>query len=500
MGPRFASLRHANVVMAPALTDARQTQKLRLTSTTIPPVSSDSAFKLSDGKQFSKVIQCKRILSQTQNTICNLPVKQRFVKTTFKVTENKIGFCVSPSKCVNYINSRNNNSINVDISNGSCNKPKINSESQVLVNKVEEQASDYFSVQSGCGFMMNNSDTSMGDLDGNMGLTKSEAESLNYMKEKGSCSSEVDQLFRNFQNVDEILQVIKSMESSSADGDSEMVPMDPGPSSESEGINSMFPIPDSSELQSGLANFDRELFTDVDVMNICVDDNLADTGLIVNKETFIKDKVDEVQKKQHYMERKLQRLLRRLHKIQARTIGKHACEEVTGFLEHLNQTIHTSDSSSSVGIKHPHISASCDGNCDRDCKRKTVSNIGVLLRRLEQSSQQQALAAHRHTKTCRYFGSGSRDYSSLLSSANGLKSFPLASAIVPKLSEGVKSEVEDVTGLLHTQLKTIENGIDSDVTASSSGGESCDEMSPSSSQQYCQQQVQQQPPQQNLSM
>lgn len=489
MGPRFASLRHPNVVMAPALTDARQTQKLRLTPTTIPPETSDSTLRLSDGKQFSKVIQCKRILSQTQNTICNLPVKQRFVKSTSKASGNS-SLGVSTEKC-------NNNNVNSDISNGSFNKPKISSESQVIDNKIDEQASDYLPVQSSCSFIMNSSDTPMGDLDGNMGLTKSETESLNYMKEKGSCSSEVDQLFRNFQNVDEILQVIKSMESSTTDGENEMVSIDPGPSSEAEGMNSIFPIPDSSELQSGLANFDRELFTDVDVMNMCVDENLGDSSLIVNKETFIKDKVEEVQKKQYYMERKVQRLVRRLHKTQARIIGKHACEEVTGFLEHLNQTVHTSDGTSTGGInvKRPHSSLTCDGLCDKDCKKKAVNNINVLVRRLEQASQQQASAAHRHTKTCRYFGSGSRDYSSLLSSANGLKNYPLAGAIVPKLSEVVKSELEEVTGQLHTQLKAVEAGVDSDVTASSSGGESCDELPSSNSQQYYQQQPQQQPQQ-----
>ncbi|XP_075222382.1 non-specific lethal 1 isoform X2 [Lycorma delicatula] len=484
MGPRFASLRHPNVVMAPALTDARQTQKLRLTPTTIPPETTVSTFKLSNGKHFNKVIQCKKVLLQTQNTICNLPVKH-FASTSVKTSDNKVYLRISPTK-----------SINADISNGSL-KPKISKESQVIDNKIEE-ASDYLLANSGSGLIMNNSGTPMGDLDGNMGLTKSETESLNYLKEKGCCSTDVDQLFKNFQNVDEILQVIKSMESNGADGENEMVPMDPGPSSETEGMNSIFPISDGSELPSGLANFDRELFTDVDVMNMCVDENLGENNLMINKETFIKDKVEEIEKKQYYTERKLQRLLRRLHKMQARTIGKHACEEVTGFLEHLNQTVNVTDSASSnsASVKHPHASVGCDGNCEKDCKRKAVNNISVLIRRLEQASQQQALAAHRHTKSCRYFGSGSRDYSNLIGSANGLKNFPLAGAIVPKLSENVRSEVEDVMGQLHTQLKVVENGVDSDVTASSSGGESCDEMQSSSSNIH----LQTQQPQQHLSI
>jgi KAT8 regulatory NSL complex subunit 1 len=69
----------------------------------------------------------------------------------------------------------------------------------------------------------------------------------------------------------------------------------------------------------------------------------------------------------------------------------------------------------------------------------------------------------------RYFGSGSGDNALLALSSNGPH-------LLPKLSADVKNELENVAGQLYTQLKMDENCVDSDATASSFGGESCDEM------------------------
>jgi KAT8 regulatory NSL complex subunit 1 len=54
--------------------------------------------------------------------------------------------------------------------------------------------------------------------------------------------------------------------------------------------------------------------------------------------------------------------------------------------------------------------------------------------------------------------------------------------VLPKFSAEDKNELEKVSGQLHTQLKMVENFVDSDATASSSGGESCDEMQPFNNQ------------------
>jgi KAT8 regulatory NSL complex subunit 1 len=84
-------------------------------------------------------------------------------------------------------------------------------------------------------------------------------------------------------------------------------------------------------------------------------------------------------------------------------------------------------------------------------------------------SQQQAAVSTRHQSLQRYFGSGSGDHAPPATASNGPR-------VLPKFSADVKNELEKVSGQLHTQLKMVENCVDSDATASSSGGESCDEM------------------------
>ncbi|RZF38261.1 hypothetical protein LSTR_LSTR008984 [Laodelphax striatellus] len=447
MGPRFASLRRLNVDMAPALTDARQTQNLNSTPRTVSSESTIIVNKRTNGKHVNGLF----------NGDC--------IKSSTRVNGDSL-------KSDGFYHLNTNEPKLLELSNGSLNKPKINSNPQEIRNESIETREDGKAASGSVllhigGFMMNNSGPSMGDLDANMGLNKSEAESLNCMKEKTCCSTDVDQLFKNFQNVDEILQVIKSMESTGTDGDADIGAMDPGPSNDGESI---FPIADTADIASGLGNFD---INDVDVMNICVDENLGDNGLVtVNKETMITEKLEEVERKHHHIERKLDRLMRRLRKIQAREVGKQASEEVTGVLEHLSKIVSTPESNAA----RQHSSGSASG--DKINKRKTINDIRLLMRRLDQASQQQALAAHRHSKSYRYFGSGSKEIasSSSVNSANGLKNNALTGSVLPKLSDRVRNDVETTAGNLQFQLKSIEDGFDSDATASSSGGESCDEM------------------------
>lgn len=54
--------------------------------------------------------------------------------------------------------------------------------------------------------------------------------------------------------------------------------------------------------------------------------------------------MEEARKKQFEMERKCERLLRRLRKLQARTMGKHVSEEVTGLLENAHRMLKQSAS------------------------------------------------------------------------------------------------------------------------------------------------------------
>lgn len=366
-------------------------------------------------------------------------------------------------------------------------------------------ASKSASVKEG-GFMMNNCDPSMGDQEDNMGLQKSNTpvpslESGNLLKEK-SLSSDMDQLFKNLgaaisssdlggsgdlgQNVEELLQVIKSMESNATEPDGplhgESVSIDPSEGGEPEG---MFTISDGTDIASGLSTFERELLNDVDMMNMCVDVNLSENPLVIeNKEALTKERIEDARKKQFEMERKCERLLRRLRKLQARTMGKHISEEVTGLLENAHrmlkqsasqkeQTVSLGSNSGAVGVsvQSEEASAAKFEVSRKEKKLKGISTYAManLFRRLDMLSQQQAAVSTRHQSLQRYFGSGSGDHAPLAASSNGPR-------VLPKFSADVKNELEKVDGQLHTQLKMVEDCVDSDATASSSGGESCDEM------------------------
>ena len=137
---------------------------------------------------------------------------------------------------------------------------------------------------------MNNSYPSMGDQEDNMGLHKSNSQvsnldSHNYLR--------MDQFLKNLgadlggsgdlaQNVDEILQVIKSIESSGNEVDS--THLDSGPSTEPEG---MFQISDGTDIAGSLVTFERDLFNDVDMMNMCVDENMGESNMMENKDCLL---------------------------------------------------------------------------------------------------------------------------------------------------------------------------------------------------------------------
>ncbi|CAK9797138.1 KAT8 regulatory NSL complex subunit 1 [Anthophora quadrimaculata] len=228
------------------------------------------------------------------------------------------------------------------------------------------------------------------------------------------------------QNVEEILQVIKSIEGvenaeNISAGSSEPV------QGTVDGVE-MFSMP-----EEGFSSFERDLL-DVDVMSIC---NIAD-AVDQQKINTLKLQQDIVAQKQHESERKCAFLLRRLRKLQARIVGRHVAEENTGVLELAHH-----------GVKKYLF--------------QELVNIG---------SKSNSNSVNRQRLCCRYFGGGSRD---CLGSTSGNNSNRQPVFGTPQVK--VKGEeVESVAGPLATQLHIVESNLDSDCTASSSGGESCDEM------------------------
>lgn len=482
------------VVMAPALTEAGQSQNFKL------PPSSHSLPASPVGVTLSALNNISQLLSN-RHLLC----KDGHVDLVTKFTGRK-----QLEQQLNLIA----NGLIKEIQTESGNFTFDNLTTLAVASARRSEAlqpagskaggSESASVKEG-GYMMNNCDPSMGDQEDNMGLQKSNTtvpslESGNFLKEK-SLTNDMDQLFKNLgaaisssdlggsvdlgQNVEELLQVIKSMESNTTEPDvplhGESVGIDPGEGGEPEG---MFTISDGTDIASGLSTFERELLNDVDMMNMCVDVNLGESSLALeNKEALTKERLEEARKKQFEMERKCERLLRRLRKLQARTMGKQVSEEVTGLLENaygmLKQSAYQKEQTTSglnsgavcVSVPSEEMSAvkSEASRKDRKSRGITAYAMATLFRRLDMLSQQQAAVSTRHHSSQRYFGSGSGDHGPPATASNGPR-------VLPKFTMEVKNELEKVSGQLHTQLKMVESCVDSDATASSSGGESCDEM------------------------
>ncbi|XP_026673161.1 uncharacterized protein LOC108629422 isoform X2 [Ceratina calcarata] len=250
------------------------------------------------------------------------------------------------------------------------------------------------------------------------------------------------------QNVEEILQVIKSIEGNISAGSNEPEPVQSAVDSVE-----MFSMP-----EEGFSSFERDLL-DVDVMSIC---NIAD-AVDQQKVNTLKLQQDLVAQKQHESERKCAFLLRRLRKLQARLIGRHVAEENTGVLElahhgvkkYLFQELVNIGSKSNVR-NFPGIS----------------SSLSSFLQKIEKMCVAQSNSVNRQRLCCRYFGDGSRDSLGGASGNNGSRQPVFSTPQVKVKGE----EIENVAGPLATQLHVVESNLDSDCTASSSGGESCDEM------------------------
>lgn len=320
-------------------------------------------------------------------------------------------------------------------------------------------------------------DPSMGDQTDNMGFLKSSADLPLVASETADDNKnlDVDQIMAFSSditadaeqcgiasvtdighNVDEILQVIKSIEGADS---AENISAGGGEPVQSavDGVE-MFAMP-----EEGFTSFERDLLNDVDVMSLCNDNmNISDT-VDQQKSNNLRLQQDIVAQKQFENERRSAFLLRRLRKLQARTVGRHVAEETTGVLElaqhgvkkYLFQELVNISSKSNVR-NFPEIS----------------SSLHSFLQKIEKMCIAQSNSVNRQRVCCRYFGGGSRDNLAGASGNNGNRQ-PVFGTHQVKLNG---EEVESVAGPLSTQLHVVESNLDSDCTASSSGGESCDEM------------------------
>lgn len=439
MGLRYASVRQPNVVvMAPALTETGQPQ----------------GFPAKPGSLSSPVSLIT--FNEKAEGDLNYEIK-----------------CAARLNLVNSVSVMNGGSENItELKTVLTSSSPLKEQRKDILSKICEvsdqnktKESDYSLLQIG-GFMMNNSYPGAGDED-NMGFQKSDSnmDSCNYLKMDLFKSLGTNALSQGDlggggdlgHNVDEIMQVIKNMESKGNDIE--------------EHLDSTLQINDSNDIAGGLPTFDKEFLS---MMNLCVDENLGENTLaIVNRDTDIKDKIDEAHNRQFEIERKCEWLARRLHKMQARAMGKHCCEEITGMLQYISDVVDDSTPGSSKSSTLYSALTSGKVASERVPRIFNKSNVSALMKKLDQSSQQQALVMSQQHVPCKYFGSGSVENTS--AAASRMSHTTLPGSLVPKLNCEVRKEIDTVSGQLHHQLRVVEIGVDSDVTASSSGGESCDE-------------------------
>lgn len=198
---------------------------------------------------------------------------------------------------------------------------------------------------------------------------------------------------------------------------------------------------------------DRLVHTDVFT---CLEKELlGDVDMINMEETQTKDVISELERNQAKLERKLDFLIRRVRKLQARHMGRHVSGEIAGVFEN----VHRSLKKLKENVANP----------PDNLKPMSAGATKSLIRKLEMSSMLQSNTISRQRHSAKYFGSGSGDSTICRSNMMGMTT-------VPPWSAEDKQELQKVVGLMHTELSLAQSEVDSEATVSSSGGESADEM------------------------
>lgn len=207
------------------------------------------------------------------------------------------------------------------------------------------------------------------------------------------------------------------------------------------------------DLAGGLA-----LFNDVDVMNIGLED--VTTPI---KEPDTQEIRNEIEKRHIQMQRKCDFLIRRLRKIQASTMGIHLNEEINGLFEYTQKLLKRKDrESKSISTMTPLSQLQNE-------KQKQLSSYSLksLVKRIDRVAIEQQCPTDKTTKGAS---------NSTITKANAIAVSVHPSGFIPTLDAPETKILNQTTGLITSEFKLIRSVLDSDATASSSGGESADEM------------------------
>lgn len=263
------------------------------------------------------------------------------------------------------------------------------------------------------------------------------------------------------------------------------------------------PVSDTGfDLAGGLA-----LFNDVDVMNV-YEETVPNTSPV--KDPQISELSADIEKRREQMQRKCDFLLRRLRKLQARYMTQHASEEIVGLIEHCHRFNRRKEREIALGVKpvvqtepnlpdvlpyQPPPGTSSATTSDSKLMPVSGSAIRNIIKKLEQTATNQKATYSKRQLGVKYFqaaqeashgAAAAAATTTAAAAASGNAATPLPTprsptttnnfSCVHRFDDKVIDQVDQVAGLLHAELRMVERAIDSDATASSSGGESADEM------------------------
>lgn len=206
-----------------------------------------------------------------------------------------------------------------------------------------------------------------------------------------------------------------------------------------------------------------------DVFTCLEKELLGDVDMINMEETQTRDVINELERNQAKLERKLDFLIRRVRKLQARHMGRHASGEIAGVFENVHRNL--KKLKENVATNPP------AENHQQSQKPLTAAAAKSLIRKLEMSSMLQSNTISRQRHSAKYFGSGSMDTQVFNRGGGGASgNSMMGMTTVPPWPLDEKQELQKVVGLMETEMGMVQTEVDSEATVSSSGGESADEM------------------------
>lgn len=228
---------------------------------------------------------------------------------------------------------------------------------------------------------------------------------------------------------------------------------------------------------------------------------------------LVQQRLEEIRREEQQLQRKMDFLIRRLYKLVARSTGLHASEEIAGFLEYVARHNKKEKELSSVGSRFPCLTANLQGSSltpltlsseppnnllssptdtpdpcqplntskslDADDSKASLKPVPLgemksFMRRIENISSMQSTVLNKKAYAMKYFVKPSVNSLSAMSKTE----INLMNSIITQFEDANIDQLDQVSGLLTSEMRMIEKQIDSDATASSSGGESVDELVP----------------------